>query len=132
MQEVEVASRHRFRVVNLGNRPLAQFVSSGKIGWEVELELMPDNEIDSGLLLQGFHSGLCVTACDGDEGVGGMLQGFPNQVARGPFRVFRHGAGVEHKEVGRLAELDQLEPLPSEPLPEDRGFGLIQAAAKRM
>jgi hypothetical protein len=61
-----------------------------------------------------------------------MFECLPNEVSRGPFRIFRHGTGVEDQEIRRLAELDQLEPLPSESLSEDRGFGLIQSAAKRM
>ncbi len=93
---------------------------------------MAHDEIDSGLSLEGLHSYLSVAARDGNEGMGRMFQGLPNEVSRCPLGIFRYGTGVEHKEVGRLTELDQLEPLPSESLSEDRGFGLIQSAAKRM
>lgn len=61
-----------------------------------------------------------------------MFECLPNEVSRGPLGIFRHSTGVEDQEIRRLTELDQLEPLQSEPLSEYRGFGLIQSAAKRM
>ncbi len=64
--------------------------------------------------------------------MGRVFQRFSDQVARGPFRIFRNGAGVEDEDISGLAELDQLKPLPTKTFAEDRGFGLIQAAAERM
>ena len=82
---------------------------------------MSDDEIDAGLTLELFHAGLGVTAGHGDEGMGRVLQRLPDQISRGPFGIFRHGTGIEHENIGWLAELDELKPLspetPARPVP---------------
>lgn len=103
-----------------------------KVGWKIELELVTDDEIDPCLSLKRFHSRLGVAACHGDEGMGRVFQRFSDQVSRCSFGIFRHGTGIEHEDIGWLAELDELKSLSSEPFPKDRGFGLIQSAAERM
>lgn len=103
-----------------------------EVGREVKFELVTHDEIDPGLLFQGFHSRLSVAARYGDERMRRMFERLPNEVSRCPFGILRDGTGIEHKKVRRLSEFDQLEPFPSESFTENRGFSLIQPAAKRM
>ena len=103
-----------------------------KVGRQVELVLVSHNEIDPGLLLEALHSRLGIAPCYGDKSMGRVFQSLSDHISRRPLGIIGHGAGIEHKEVGRLAELDKLKSLAPKSFPKDRGFGLIQPAAERM
>ena len=103
-----------------------------KISRQVELELVTYDKIDPGLLLEALHSRLGIAPCYGDKSMGRVFQSLSDHISRRPLGIIGHGAGIEHKEVGRLAELDKLKSLAPKSFPKDRGFGLIQPAAERM
>ena len=107
-------------------------MSRRKVGRQVELELIADDEVDPGLMFEPFYPRLGVAARERDKGVGRMLERLANQISRCPLSFFCHRTGIENEQVRGLAEFDQSIPFLPESLAKNRRFSLIQPASQRM